>query len=127
MPKHPEQQTNRARTLRVGQTDAEQRLWQQLRDRRLDGFKFRRQHGIGTYIVDFVCIEAKLIVEVDGGQHADQAVYDAKRTAWLAASGYRVMRFWNNEVLENLEGVLESIRSELDPSPQPSPRRGEGA
>ena len=123
MPKHPEQQTNRTRTLRAGQTDAEQRLWQQLRDRQLDGFKFRRQHGIGTYIVDFICIEAKLIVEVDGGQHADQAGYDAKRTAWLAASDYRVMRFWNNEVLENLEGVLEAIRSGLVPSPQPSPRR----
>ncbi|MDD5330577.1 MAG: endonuclease domain-containing protein [Sulfuricella sp.] len=126
MPKHPPLQTERARTLRENQSDAEQLLWRSLRSRQLEGCKFRRQHGIGSYIVDFVCIEAGLVVELDGGQHAEQLAYDAVRTEKLAAAGYRVLRFWNNEVLTNLEGVLESLRLELLPSPQPSPQRGEG-
>lgn len=128
MPKHPEQQTERARSLRNEQTDVEKRLWRELRNRQLDGFKFRRQHGVGPYIVDFVCIEAGLVVELDGGQHAEQAGYDSRRSVFIEAAGYRVVRFWNNEMLENIEGVLERIRAELlaSPSPHPSPQRGEG-
>lgn len=126
MPKHPEQQTERARSLRSEQSDVEKRLWRELRNRQLDGFRFRRQHGIGAYIVDFVCIEAGLVVELDGGQHTEQVSYDSRRSVFIEAAGYRVVRFWNNEVLENLGGVLESIRSNLLPSPQPSPQRGEG-
>jgi len=104
---------NNARHLRKNLTDAEQQLWRHLRLRQIDAHKFRRQHPIGNYIADFVCIERKLIVEVDGGQHADQLGYDAARTAWLEAAGYRVLRFWNNEVLENIEGVVERVREAL--------------
>lgn len=94
-------------------TDAEQRIWRHLRLRQIDGHKFRRQHPIGHYIADFVCIERKLIVEVDGGQHADQLEYDAARTASLESNGYRVLRFWNNDVLGNIEGVLTQILEAL--------------
>ena len=128
MPKHPEQQTERARSLRSEQSDVEKRLWRGLCDHELDGFKFRRQHGIGPYIVDFVCIEAGLVVELDGGQHAEQVSYDSRRSFFIEAAGYRVVRFWNNEVLENTEGVLERICELLavSPSPRPSPQGGEG-
>lgn len=128
MPKHPEQQTEHARSLRIGQTDVEKRLWRELRNRQLDGFKFRRQHGIGPYIVDFICIEAGLVVELDGGQHAEQVSYDSRRSDFIESAGYRVVRFWNNEILENTEGVLERIRELLavSPSPRPSPQGGEG-
>ena len=87
------------------------------------GYKFRRQVVITPYIVDFVCLEARLIIEADGGQHSDQVVYDAKRTARLEGLGYRVMRFWNNEIMDELQVVLEQIRTALNeaPSPQPSP------
>ena len=117
-----------ARNLRHRQTDAERRLWSRLRDRRLVGAKFARQVPIGPYIVDFCCRELKLIVELDGGRHAIQAAYDAERTALLERLGYRVMRFWDNEVLGNTEGVLIRIVETLAtrPSPRPSPRRGEG-
>ncbi len=94
----------RARGLRVRMTDAERKLWFALRDRRFAGFKFRRQVPIGRFIVDFVCFERRLVIEVDGGQHAD-SVADQKRDRWLAANEFRVMRFWNNDVLGNLEGV----------------------
>ena len=120
----------RARNLRQKQTDAEQMLWRHLRARHLQGWKFRRQHQIGSYIVDFVCPDASLIVELDGGQHVDQVVYDERRTLELQTMGYRVLRFWNNDVLANLESVLEVLLEALaspGPSPQPSPRRGEGA
>ena len=121
---------DRARNLRTGQTDAEQLLWHWVRSRRLEGWKFRRQHEIGRYIVDFVCPDVCLIVELDGGQHGDQLIYDERRTLELEAMGYRVLRFWNNDVLTNIDGVLEAILEALaspDPSPQPSPRRGAGA
>jgi very-short-patch-repair endonuclease len=121
---------DRARNLRQKQTDAEQTLWRHLRARRLQGWKFRRQHQLGSYIVDFVCPDAQLIVELDGGQHADQLIYDERRTLELQAMGYLVLRFWNNDVLANLEGTLEALLKALaspGPSPQPSPRRGEGA
>jgi very-short-patch-repair endonuclease len=106
----PNQQTQRARQLRKKMTDAERKLWQNIRARQLLGFKFRRQEPIGRYIVDFVCYESKLIIELDGGQHLEkQAKYDQVRDGWLRSQGFTVLRFWNFEVLENLDGVLESI------------------
>ncbi|MFZ5789869.1 MAG: endonuclease domain-containing protein [Pseudomonadota bacterium] len=102
-------------------TDAERRLWQALRSRQLDGAKFRRQARVGPYIADFLCVAAKLIVEVDGGQHAIDETYDAKRTQALRQQGYRVIRFWNNDVLDNMEGVLEVIRGALREPQPPSP------
>ena len=105
--------TTRARQLRRNQTDAERLLWSKLRNRQLEGRKARRQYVIGPYIVDFVFLEDRLIVELDGGQHAEQVEGDAQRTAWLEMKGFRVLRFWNHEVLGNLEGVLEVIRRAL--------------
>ena len=102
---------NRARTLRRGGTDAEKLLWSHLRNRQIEGMKFRRQVPVGHYIADFLCVDAMLIVEADGGQHSEEA--DAVRTAALEAAGYKVIRFWNNEILGNTEGVLEGIRQEL--------------
>ena len=103
-------------------TDAEQLLWRYLRHRHLFGWKFRRQHEIGHYIVDFVCTEAMLIIELDGGQHAEQVEYDERRTQYLQTVGYRVLRFWNNDLLANIESVLEVIlEAAAKPSPHPSP------
>ena len=102
-----------ARALRANQTEAEKRLWWRLRDKQVEGFRFRRQVPIGPYIADFVCPSEKLIIEVDGGQHAENEEYDAARTALLEDAGYRVLRFWNNEVFENLDGVLERVREAL--------------
>ena len=113
---------DRARELRQDMPDAEQKLWQHLRNRQLSGHKFRRQHDIEHYIADFACTEALLIVELDGGQHADQADYDERRSQHLQARGYRVLRFWNNDVLTNIESVLEVILEGLaSPAPHPSP------
>ncbi|MFZ0890290.1 MAG: DUF559 domain-containing protein [Candidatus Binataceae bacterium] len=99
----------RSRELRVNATDAEGKLWGALRDRRLAGRKFRRQARKEPFIVDFVCQQEKLIVEVDGGQHHEQQAYDTRRTRLLAGQKYRVVRFWNTDVLENLDGVLSNI------------------
>ena len=111
-----------ARRLRRDQTDAERKLWFRLRDRRLSGLKFRRQMPIDRYIVDFCCESARVIVEIDGGQHATRSAEDAARTAALEAQGYLVLRFWNNEVLQNLDGVLEVIASTAKPvPPHPNP------
>ena len=110
--------TKTARTLRTNSTDAETKLWQNLRARQLDGFKFRRQQPLGNYIVDFVCFEKRLIIEIDGGQHAVNRKKDIERDTWLKKEGYQVLRFWNNEVLGNHEGVLSVIRKHLLP---PSP------
>lgn len=96
-----------ASRLRRDQTDVEQRFWLAVRNRRLQGFKFRRQATIGSYVVDFLCVEKMLMVELDGGQHSE--VVDADRAHFLQMRGYRVLRFWNNEVLENFEGVLEAV------------------
>ena len=108
-----------ARQLRVTATDAEARLWLHLRNRMLGGFKFRRQFPVGPYIADFVCIDRKLIVELDGGQHADNPA-DERRTRFLELRGYRVIRFWNPDVLSNTDGVLEMILLELQKAPPPS-------
>jgi len=114
---------NNAKTLRTNQTEAEQRLWYHLRAHRFMDFKFKRQKPMGRYIVDFVCVERRLIIELDGGQHAEQVVYDQHRDAWLRSQGYTVLRFWNNEVMQQLDGVLEQIRLTLTLSPSPSPER----
>jgi very-short-patch-repair endonuclease len=116
-----------AKALRSNQTDAEQRLWYHLRAHRFMGLKFKRQKPLGRYIVDFVCLERRLIIELDGGQHAEQAAYDQHRDAWLRSQGYTVLRFWNNEVMQQLEGVLEQIRGTLSLSPAPLPQAGEGS
>jgi very-short-patch-repair endonuclease len=111
-----------ARRLRRHQTDAERALWFRLRDRRLRGLKFRRQMPFGDYVADFCCESARLIIEVDGGQHAERREADRIRTAALEAQGYLVLRFWNNEVLRNIDGVVESILDTLNPSPpHPNP------
>jgi very-short-patch-repair endonuclease len=102
----------RARALRRNSTGAEKRLWGLLRSRRFDGFKFRRQVPIGRYIAEFVCFERQLIVELDGSQHAD-SLHDARRDAWLRDDGYRVLRIWNNELSENLDGVGQGIWAAL--------------
>jgi len=101
-------------------TDAERKLWQRLRVKQLRGWKFRRQHPYGDYILDFVCLDARLIVEVDGGQHADQQNVDAKRDEYLKSSGFQVLRFWNNQVLEELDAVVEAIAASLPATPPPS-------
>ena len=118
-----------ARQLRRQLTAQERLLWCLLRDRRFAAHKFRRQHPVGPFILDFACCQAKLAVELDGGQHAEHQAYDARRTAWLQAHGWTVLRFWNNELLNNQEGVLLTLLAELEhllPSPQPSPWKGEG-
>jgi len=102
-----------ARQLRLEQTDAERRLWHRLRQRRPGGFRFRRQFVIGGIIVDFCCRERWLVVEVDGGQHLERAEADRRRTELLRARGYRVLRFWDSDVLLNMDGVLEQILSAL--------------
>ena len=99
----------RARRLRTELTEAEKRVWYQLRGNRFFGIKFKRQVPIGPFIADFACLGAKLVIELDGAQHDANAARDARRTAWLEARCYRVIRFWNNEVFENLEGVLSAI------------------
>jgi very-short-patch-repair endonuclease len=104
---------SRARKLRKELTDAEQALWQRLRYKQLDGHKFRRQQPLGPYIVDFACFEKRLVIEVDGGQHAEKPLIDAKRTAWLTSQGFRVVRFWNNDVLNSIESVLAVIQEKL--------------
>jgi very-short-patch-repair endonuclease len=101
-----------ARRLRRGATDAERRLWSALRDRRLEGYRFRRQFPIGPFIADFACTRHRVIVEADGGQHVDSES-DQRRTAWLESEGWRVLRFWNNDVLANTNGVVETILKEL--------------
>ena len=126
--------TKMARGLRSRMTDAERKLWFALRDRRFQTFKFRRQVPIGPYVADFLSYGSRLVVEVDGGQHAESEG-DHGRDRWLAESDFRVVRFWNNDVLSNLEGVLAVLAAELGNTPHPAPRlrspppspaRGEG-
>jgi very-short-patch-repair endonuclease len=103
----------KARQLRQRSTDAERRMWSALRNRRLMRYRFRRQHPLGDFIVDFACTEFQLAIEVDGGQHSDNAV-DTSRTAWLQSQGWKVLRFWNNDVLSNTNGVIETILRALE-------------
>ncbi|TXT24553.1 MAG: DNA methyltransferase [Gallionellaceae bacterium] len=110
--------------MRKGQTDAEQVIWHLLRGRQIAEAKFRRQHPVGRYILDFYCDEHKLAVELDGGQHGEQADYDQVRTDFLDARGIRVLRFWNNQILQETEAVMEAIWQALQPSPQPASGRG---
>ncbi len=122
-----------ARQLRSKQTDTENLLWLRLRAHRLSGLKFRRQQPVGVYVVDFLCSGEKLIVELDGGQHQERIGYDEIRDAWLKSEGYTVLRYCNNELMGNLEGVLEDIGrvagvfTEASPTPQPLPPQGGGA
>ena len=111
----------RARRLRSDSTDAERVLWRLLRNRQLAGCKFRRQAPIGRYIVDFVCFERRLIVEMDGGQHQARAHADAERTKWLAGQGFRVIRFWNNEVLGETAAVQDAVLAAIEAGASPSP------
>jgi very-short-patch-repair endonuclease len=116
----------RARQLRKNPTDAERLLWRKLRFWQIDGLKFRRQQPLGHYIGDFICLEKRLVIEVDGGQYAEQGDYDARRDAWLREQGFTVLRFWNNDVLKNFEGVIAKIFETLKSSPflSPSPQGG---
>ncbi|MDE0146573.1 MAG: endonuclease domain-containing protein [Nitrospira sp.] len=124
----------KAQELRQHSTDAEQALWKHLRNRQLAGYKFRRQVPLGKYIADFVCFERKIVIEVDGGHHQEQALYDTDRTTWLESQGFQVLRFWNHEILAEAEAVQEALLVALQqsspspdsPSPQPSPVKGEG-
>jgi very-short-patch-repair endonuclease len=127
--------SNIARRLRRDMTEAEKTMWRLLRARQLAGYKFRRQEPIGRYVVDFVCFQPRLVVEIDGGQHADSTRYEEERTGFLEREGFRVLRFWNNEVMENREGVCLKILEVLARPPHlpaasrrapPSPTRGEG-
>jgi very-short-patch-repair endonuclease len=121
------QKTAKAKALRVEQPDAERVLWQRLRGRQLTGAKFRRQHPIGPYIADFACLECGLVFELDGGQHADTIEYDQRRADFISQHGFRVIRFWNNDVLSKTEAVLEAILNALNrPHPNPLPHAGEG-
>jgi very-short-patch-repair endonuclease len=120
----------RARDLRKSMSDAERHVWRAIRGGQINGFRFRRQHPIGVFIADFICLEKRLIIEVDGSQHAEpkQLAHDLERTAWLESRGYLVMRVWTGEISENLEGVLTSISQALEQSPvkrdrPPPPRR----
>ncbi|PKN39326.1 MAG: DNA (cytosine-5-)-methyltransferase [Deltaproteobacteria bacterium HGW-Deltaproteobacteria-2] len=106
------------KVLRKRPTDAEKLLWKQLRLKQIEGFKFRRQQPIDNYIVDFVCFEKRIVIEVDGGQHATQSEDDIARDTYLRRQEFKVLRFWNNEVLQNINGVLEVIREScLSPAP----------
>ena len=106
--------TRRARSLRRSSTDAEGLLWSHLRNRQFHNLKFRRQVPLGRFFVDFYCHELRLVIEVDGGQHSEEA--DRPRTQWLEAEGYRIVRFWNHEVLENTKGVLMELERRMSPS-----------
>jgi very-short-patch-repair endonuclease len=117
----------KARQLRRDQTEAERAIWQKLRELKTEGFHFRHQAPMGKYIADFACQHARIVIEIDGGQHAleDARVADAERTAWLRTRGYTVLRFWNNDVLSNLDGVMTILRAALPP-PQTPPRASGG-
>ena len=116
---------DKAKVLRNNPTDTELFLWKYLQKSQIEGFKFRRQQPIGQYIVDFVCPKKKLIIELDGGGHAFQEEKDKRRDIWLKKEGFTVLRFWDNDVFNNIEGILESIRGHLiSPTPSPPPLKG---
>ena len=110
--------TSRSRALRHNPTDAEKKLWSVLRSRQLSGLKFRQQVEIDGYVVDFLCPDRRLIIEVDGGQHSPEV--DARRTAFLESQGFTVIRFWNNDVLQNLDGVYSAIETAVSTPPHPT-------
>ena len=118
--------TLRSRDLRNNATDAERALWQHLSNRQLNGVRFNRQVPIGPFICDFVARSIKLVIELDGGQHASSTTYDTNRTTFLEQRGYRVIRFWNHDVLENIEGVMTLIEEALKVRPSPGPSRKAG-
>jgi very-short-patch-repair endonuclease len=134
--------TGRARDLRANATEAEKRMWSILRAKRMGGFKFRRQHALGQYIADFICLPARLVIEVDGDTHDDMRLaLDERRTEYIERLGYRVIRFWNSDVLNSSNDIASAIAEALgivhrprdesfsagsDPSPWPSPLQGEG-
>ena len=103
----------RSRDLRKNLTDAEQKLWQKLRSKQIYGHKFRRQFALGNYIVDFICLDKRLIIEVDGGQHMENVIYDSQRDEWLKNQNFKVLRFWNNQVLNEIDSVLEIIANNV--------------
>jgi len=117
--------TSIARGLRSLQTDAETKLWRYLRNRQISGAKFVRQEPVDHYVCDFVCRELKLIIEADGGQHSESKA-DAVRDRRLSEIGYRVLRFWNNDVLQNIEGVVQTIESAIQDAPHPTPLPASG-
>jgi adenine-specific DNA-methyltransferase len=122
-------QISRARNLRRTITDAERKLWRHLSNRQLEGAKFRRQHPVGPYITDFCCLELMLIIELDGSQHADRGEADERRTLYLGQLGFRVLRFWNPDVLRDVESIVETVRAAIlakAPHPALSPFAGRG-
>ena len=121
---YTQQTLERAKTLRQSQTDAEGLLWHYLCRKQLDGYKFRRQQPIGPYIVDFACMSRKLVIELDGGQHAERHAYDETRDDYLRGKGYRILRFWNNEVFQNCMDVLEAVYQALVSPPPHQPSFG---
>ena len=115
----------RARELKINPTEAERLLWSHLRLRQLGGHKFRREQPLGSYIVDFVCLEKRLVIEVDGGQHLRQAAYDYQRDAWLKAQGFEVLRFWDHEVFTQIDDIKEAIWKAISEPPSLIlPRKG---
>ena len=121
MPKLSATSIENSRRLRTGQTDAERMLWRQLRLKQFAGFKFRRQHPVGKYIVDFACIEAGLCIELDGSQHAKERSYDEERSRFLSSRGFRTLRFWDNEVLTQIDSVKQAIWNALQDKKPPPP------
>ena len=109
----PREQIDFARTLRTNATDAETLLWSRLRRKQVGGHRFRRQHPVGGYVADFACVSERLLIELDGGQHAERKSHDENRTQKLEAMGYRVLRFWNDDVFRDLDGVVDRIAAEL--------------
>jgi very-short-patch-repair endonuclease len=120
MAKTSQTMTRRSRSLRHEMTDAERHLWRRLRQRELLGWRFRRQHPIAGYVADFACIEAKLVIEVDGGQHSGSEA-DVRRDRPIRDQGWSVLRFWNNDVMANVDGVVAAIAAALGPHPNPPP------
>ena len=116
--------TNRARHLRSNPTDAERFLWRHLRLRQFGGYKFRRQRPVGPYIVDFVCLEKRVVIEVDGGQHSERRSHDARRDAWLNKEGFTVLRFWDHQVLKQVDDVKQAIWEALKTPSSILPRGG---
>ncbi len=106
--------TQQARHLRKNMTDAERKIWHSIKGKKIKNHRFRRQHPIGPYIVDFVCLENRIVIEIDGGQHAWQKETDEKRTKWLESEGYRVIRFWNNQIMNEFNGVIQILWNMLE-------------